>query len=413
MEWVSLKFLVVGAGGQGAPCASILSRDKDVSEIVLADVNLVLARKVKDKIKSDKVIVKHVDAGKTSNLIKVAEGVDAIINMTLPRFNSNIMNAALKSGAHYVDSALGEPIWKQLIEHQPLELNDEYKEANLTALIACGGSPGVTNVLARFICDKLDRVGEIRFRFGGKSTEKPKDIVGAWDPGWCPEVALQDYANDATVFENGDYKTHPPFSSWEEYNFPDPVGPVLISFHSHEEPVTLPRFLGKGVRRVDFKYPIDTLAGALIKLGFASSEPIEVRGVQVAPMDVLMKLVRPPVNDFLVEDESTVKLPLKYAFAEVMEVEGEKSGKKVTYKVTLIHQQTAEERLEMYRRFGTANIYVSIPAIVGAKMCIEGEAEKGVIAPERLNPTEFLRRMTNIGAPMKFHEMVSKTVSIS
>lgn len=73
MEGVSLKFLVVGAGGQGAPCASILSRDKDVSEIVLADVNLVLAKKVKDKIKSDKVIVKHVDAGKTSNLIKVAE----------------------------------------------------------------------------------------------------------------------------------------------------------------------------------------------------------------------------------------------------------------------------------------------------------------------------------------------------
>jgi len=413
MEGVNLKFLVVGAGGQGAPCASVLSRDKDVSEIVLADIDLVLAKKVKDKIKSDKVIVKHVDAGKTSGLIKVAEGVDAIINMTLPRFNSNMMNAALKSGAHYVDSALGEPIWTQLIKHQPLELNDEYKEANLTALIACGGSPGVTNVLARFICDKLDRVGEIRFRFGGKPTEKPKDIVDAWDPGWCPEIALQDYANDAIVFENGEYKTCPPFSSLEEYNFPNPVGPVLISFHSHEEPVTLPRFLGKDVRYVDFKYPIDTLAGALIKLGFASSEPIEVGGVKVAPIDVLMKLVRPPVNAFLFEDESTVKLPLKYAFAEIMEVEGEKSGEKVAYEVTLIHQQTAEERVEMYRKFGTANIYVAIPAIVGAKMCIEGEAEKGVIAPERLNPMEFLRRMANMGAPMKFHEMVSKTVSIS
>ncbi len=413
MEGVSLKFLVVGAGGQGAPCASVLSRDKDVSEIVLADIDLVLAKKVKDKIKSEKIIVKHVDAGKTSNLIKVAEGVDAIINMTLPRFNSNIMNAALKSGAHYVDSALGEPIWTQLIEHQPLGLDDEYKEANLTALIACGGSPGVTNVLTRLICDKLDHVDEIRFRFGGKSSEKPKDIVDAWDPGWCPEVALQDYSNHATVFENGDYITRPPFSGWEEYNFPDPVGPILISFHSHEEPVTLPRFLEKGVRYVDFKYPIDTLAGALIKLGFASSEPIEVKGVQVAPMDVLMKLVRPPVNTFLVEDESTVKLPQKYTFAEIIEVEGKKSGEKVTHKVTLIYQQTAEERLENYRRLGTANIYVAIPAIVGAKMCIEGEAEKGVTAPERLNPMKFLRRMANMGAPVKFHEMVSKNVSIS
>ncbi len=96
-----------------------------------------------------------------------------------------------------------------------------------------------------------------------------------------------------------------------------------------------------------------------------------------------------------------------------MEVEGEKSREKVAYKVTLIHQQTAEERLERYSKFGTANIYVSIPAIVGAKMCIEGEADKGVIAPERLNPMKFLRRMANMGAPVKFHEMVSKNVSIS
>lgn len=408
-----MKFLVVGAGAQGGPSASILSRDKQVSEIVLADIDLDLTEKVKDKIKSDKVTVKRVDAGKLNELVKVAEEVDAIINLTLPRFNLNIMNAALKSGAHYVDAALGEPIWTQLIEHQPLELNDEFKEAGLTALIACGGTPGITNVLARYISDKLDRVDEIRLRMGGKHLKKPKDIINAWEPSWCPEVALQDYAGSPVVFENGEYKTYPPFSGCEEYNFPEPVGSVLIGFHSHEEPVTLPRFLGKGVRYVDFKYTVDTFAGALIKSGFASSEPIEVKGVEVAPRDVLMKLVRRPVNDFLTEDDNTVKLPLKYASAEVMEVKGEKSGEKVTYKVTLQNDQpNVEERLEMYRRFGTTNIFAAIPAIVGAKMCTEGEAEKGVIAPERLNPTKFLRRMANMGVPVKFHETVSKTVSV-
>ena len=34
------KVLIVGAGAQGAPCASILARDKDVSEIVLGDIDL-------------------------------------------------------------------------------------------------------------------------------------------------------------------------------------------------------------------------------------------------------------------------------------------------------------------------------------------------------------------------------------
>ena len=35
----SMKFLVVGAGGQGAPCAAMLSRDPEVSKTVLADIN--------------------------------------------------------------------------------------------------------------------------------------------------------------------------------------------------------------------------------------------------------------------------------------------------------------------------------------------------------------------------------------
>ena len=46
---------VVGAGGQGAPCTSILDRDVDISRIVLGDINLDLANRVKDRIGSDKI----------------------------------------------------------------------------------------------------------------------------------------------------------------------------------------------------------------------------------------------------------------------------------------------------------------------------------------------------------------------
>ena len=85
------KVLVVGAGAQGGPCASILARDKDVSEIVLGDIDLDLANKVKDKIKSDKISVMKVHAGKLEDIERAAKGVDAIINLTLTAFNSNIL----------------------------------------------------------------------------------------------------------------------------------------------------------------------------------------------------------------------------------------------------------------------------------------------------------------------------------
>ncbi len=409
------KILIIGAGAQGGPCASILARDKSVSEIVLGDIDLGLVNRVKEKIRSDKITAVKLDAGKIGDIERAARGVDVIINLTLIRFNLNIMKAALKGGMHYVDSASGEPIWTQLTENRPLELDTEFKEAGLTALIACGGAPGITNVLTRYICDKLDHVDEIHVRVGDKLLEKPEGVVRTWEPTWCPEVALTDYADEPPVFEDGEYKVYPPFSGCEEYNFPDPVGSLLVCHHAHEEAVTLPRFIGKGIKYCDFKYPIDPVAGSFVKMGFASTEPIEVKGVKVVPMDVLMRLVKHPVDTFLIENEDTAKLSPKSAHPYVVEIKGRKSGEDVKYKIWWPYSlfTNAEERLELYRKFGTAKIAVALPAIVGAKMCMEGDTKKGVIAPECLDPVEFLKVMAEVGWPMKFHEVCLKEVSIS
>lgn len=417
-----IKVLVVGAGAQGGPCASILARDKDISEIVLGDIDLGLANKVKDKIRSDKISTVKVDAGKVEDIQKVAEGVDVIINLTLTAFDSNIMKAALKSGAHYVDTSFGEPslldirardnILAQIIEKRPLELDNEFKQAGLTALVGCGGAPGITNVLTRYICDKLDRVNEICFRTAGKLLEKPKDLVKGWEPTWSPFRLLWGYAVEPTVFEDGEYKKYPIFSGWEEYNFPDPVGPILISYHQHQESITLPHFIDKGIQCCWIKYPVDPIAGALVRLGFANPDPIDVKGVKVVPRDVLMKLVHHPVDTFFTEDESTAKLPPKSARFRVIEIKGEKSGENMNYKVWWPSSlfTTSEEKAELYKKFGTTKIAVALPAIVGAKMCVEGEAEKGVTVPECLGPMKFLKIMAAMGWPTKFHEELSKEV---
>jgi saccharopine dehydrogenase (NAD+, L-lysine-forming) len=410
-----LKFLVVGAGGQGAPCASVLSRDTDCSGVVLVDINSELLEEVSKKIASEKVTTMRVDAGKLDELLRAAEGVDAVINLTHIRFNSNIMEAAWRSGAHYVDTALDyEGIWSQLVGDEPLEFDEEFKKEGLTAVIGCGGSPGVTNVLTRYVCDKLDRVESIRIVLGGRSLKKTEDVIETWEPGWSPEIAFEDYSSEADVFEDGKYRKVPPFDGVEEYKFPEPVGPLLVSWHCHEEPVMLPRFIGKGVKYVDFRYPINRVVGALIKLGFARDEPVEVRGVKALPRDVLMRLVRRPVNDFLTEDESTITAPSNYAGFNVIEVEGEKAGDKMKYTVTRgPTRHTTNERLEMFRRWGTTGVGVAVPAIVATKMSLEGDAERGVIAPECLDPIKFLGKMAEMGVPTRFQETLSKSVSFS
>jgi len=412
MGKVMKKVLVIGAGAQGGSCVSILVRDKDVSEVILGDIDLGLANKVKDRIKSDKITTTKVDAGKVESVESAAKGADAIINLSLPQFNANIMRAALNSGAQYVDSALNYPFMTQLTENKPLAMDDEFKKAGLTALIGCGATPGVSNVFVKYACDKLDQVDAIYIRCG-KIQKQPKDIISAWDPGWSPKTAILDWAHEPIVFEDGKSKKCPPFSGREEYNF-EPFGKALLCHHEHEEPAMLPRFIGKGVKYVDFKYTVDIQAGNFTKLGFGNEEPIDVKGVKVLPLDVLTKLVRSPGNAFFTEEE-TIKRPLDSIKVMSIRVTGVKSGEGVEHTISYPYTNyaTEEERLEIYNRFGTINIYVALAAIVGVKLCVEGEAEKGVVAPECLDPIKFLKKMSDMGAPMKFRETVSRDVVVS
>jgi saccharopine dehydrogenase (NAD+, L-lysine-forming) len=419
------KVLIVGAGVQGGPCASILARDENVSEIVLGDIDEGLARKARDKIGSDKITAIKLDAGNVDDVAAAAKGADVIINLTLTAFNPFIMEAALKSGAHYVDTSFGEPslmdirardnILAQIIEKRPIALDQEFKNAGLTALHGCGGSPGTVNVVTRYICDKLDRVDEIRIKLGGRYMQASEEVVKGWEPTWSPFRALWGYAVEPTMFVDGEYRKYSTFAEPEEYCFPDPVGSVLLTYHQHQEPITLPHFIGKGIQYCDFKYPVDTAAGAFVKMGFGSPDPIDLKGEQVVPRDVLLKLVKAPVNAFFAEDEAEAKLPINRVYLIALDIKGAQGGDEVAYSVSLPFTLygTTEEKANVFQKFGTMIIGVSLPAIVGARMCVAGDADRGVICAECLDPVKFMEMVAEMGAPMRLHEVVSKEVNFS
>jgi len=417
------KVLIVGAGAQGGSCAAILAKDKGVEEIVLGDIDFGLTKKVKEKIASNKITALKLNAGDVDDVARAAEGAAAIINLTLTEFDMNIMEAALKSGSHYVDTSFGEPnlmdirardnILVQIIEKRPLVLDKEFKESGLTALIGCGGSPGTANVMTRYVCDKMDRVDEIRIRLGTNIEPSKEEMVSAWRPTWSPFRALWGYAIEPTMFVDGQYKKYPIFSCPEEYFFPDPVGPVLVTYHQHQEPITLPHFIGKGIKYCDFKYPVDALAGTFVKMGFGNPDEIEVKGQKVVPRDVLLKLVEPPVNTFFSEDENSAKQPSKMPVSLVVEVKGSTSGQNLAYSISspFSFYQTPEEQYDVFRKLGTTMIQVALPAIVGAKMCVNGDANRGVIFPECLDPVKYFKMTADFGVPVKLHEVVSKEVT--
>ena len=164
--------------------------------------------------------------------------------------------------------------------------------------------------------------------------------------------------------------------------------------------------MGKGVQEVDFKYPVDPIAGALVKMGFADDEAIDVNGVKVVPRDVLMELVERPSDGFLEESEAAIRASKDFAWAIEVAVDGVVNGARISHVVSSPAVYDAEAKLDLYNRFGSHHIGVALPAVVGAKMCLSGHAEAGVISSECLEPRRFLQISADMGAPVAFDERV-------
>jgi saccharopine dehydrogenase-like NADP-dependent oxidoreductase len=407
------RVLVVGAGAQGGPCASILSGESGVEEIRLGDIDGALAEKVAQKIGSSKVRPFRLDASRREEVIAAAHGVDVIINLTHLRFNDVIMGAALAVGTHYVDTATTTAFLEDWISGGDVKRHREFVDIGKTALVGCGFAPGISNLLTRHACDQMDRVDKIIIRVGRRQAKASDEVVSEWKPTWSPEVILEDYSEPPMLLVDGEFVQVPIFSNPETHTFPEPVGDLLLSSHMHEEPYLIPRFyLDKGLQYLDFRYPVDKLVGAFIKMGFAGDEPVDVKGIKVVPRDVLMKLVKRPGNRFFEENGETI---LQSDLTGIMDVsvDGMREGAAVSHQITYTFTDgpNHERQRRLFNEYGTTMVYVALPAVQGAKMCVGGGVESGVVSPDSLDPGVFFAGMAERGVPFEFEEEINAAPS--
>ena len=405
-----MNVVVLGAGGQGGPCASILARDADVKKIKLCDINLPLLEKVKDKIKSDKLTIEQVDASKVENIQKVLKGYDVVIDLITASLFIKVYEAALKEGLHYVNTAWEEVLYEDfdpnntktgnLTANSKLKLSDEFKAKGLTAILGCGMTSGyTTNVLIRYYSDRMDTVESVKIRLAKKDTSIPDgmDILKPWNPGWDPKTALLDFVADTNKFENGEFvRICEPFAEPEMWDFPEPVGKTLVTHHAHEEPFSIPMyFKDKGLKYCDFKYYANPQIAPMVVLGLGNTKEIEVNGAKVKPLDFVVHHVAKPGDAFLAEDPANFEKADQTQHVSIMtEIIGTKDGKTIKYLINFTNP-TAPRQL-MYDTYGTSMINVALPAVIGAKMAVEGTT-KGTISPHAMNPERFIELIRKSG----------------
>lgn len=405
-----MKILIIGSGKQGSDMAKYLVGCSDVTEIKLTDIDRERAEETAASIKSDKISAGQIDASKKEEIVKAAKGVDIVVNAVIPLFNITIMEGALEAGANYVDLASGPPY--ENIDMQ-LGENSRWKDRGLTALINTGSSPGITSVLIACCADELDQVDEIKIVAGSRIRPGSQMIEGkqVMNETWSPVTLWEDMLAPPLVFENGKWKKVPPFSGEEVYEFPEPLGKCTVVDHIHEEVFTVPRFIGKGLKKMHLKFgffPDYHIAKAVLDLGLWSDEPIEVKGVKVSPRDLVKRLLKPiPTTDEMIKKIEAGAL-LETVRASVVEVKGKKDGIETTFKCYR-EQGPYTSVYQAYEELGRS--YFERPGLTGRAAAIfthmlgRGEIKtKGVYPCECLLPEEreaFRKRLAEEGVVYK------------
>ena len=398
------KVLIIGAGAQGVVISWVLSRADDVSEVVLGDIDPNRMRDIVETNKSKKLETGKIDASDTNGMIKLMKDrkFDLVVNAVLPAFNDPIMEACYGAKTNYLDMAGSGafPGGDKNIPTEQLKYAKKWGEASLKALILAGSDSGTTDVMAKEAADELDEIDSIKIK-DYAITESEKPIVL-----WQPETYLEDLSGPAVIWDNG-YKEMPPFSGEEEYDFPPPIGTKgKVYYHSHEEPLTLPKFIGKPVKYVDFKMgePASMLWKSIVDLKLMSEEPIEIDGKKIAPRDVFLKLLPPtPTAKELVELTRSGKLMSRLILT--VDVYGRKAGKDLHYRLWT-EGPNSTAACERIPGASDVSYHTAVSAALFSLMMLRGQVNHtGIFPPEVFDKEErkiYFRIMNEWG--IKIHK---------
>src|SRR4051795_11268087 len=400
-----MRVLVVGAGGVGGAVAAIATRRSFHEAMVVADYDLPRAQAVVERTGDPRFTAAQVDAADERGVaaLLAEHRCDTLLNATDPRFVMPLFRAALAAGATYLDMAmsLSTPHPERPYEATGVKLGDEqfglaeeWERAGCLALVGMGVEPGLSDVFARYAADHLfSAIDELGVRDGSDLTVAGHDFA----PSFSIWTTIEGCPNPPVVWERDrGWFTTEPFSEPEVFDFPEGIGPLECVNVEHEEVVLVPRWVD--CRRVTFKYGlgeefIDVLK-TLHKLGLDSKEPVSVRGVEVAPRDVLAAALPDPAT-------LGVRMHGKTCAGTFVTGTGQDGNPRATY---LYHVADNERTM---REYGSQAVVLqtALNPVVALELLAGGTWNgSGVLGPEAFDAVLFLDLLTAYGEPWVIDE---------
>ncbi len=361
-----MRILVLGSGLMGPAAVYNAISDPDVAKVLLCDRDSgqleAAVRRFAGLDEGAKLAAEMLDVKDRQAVVRTMDGYDVAI-AALPRpANGLAIQAALEAGVPLVD--LTRP------DSQAMpDLKGTAEATGGLVLVGCGVEPGLTEIMARHLAEKLDRVDELHIKCGG-IPEKPRPPLGYKIVFGGRQLPLRE--GDADYVRDGRLMPVPRYSGVERVVFPG-VG-ECEAWHEGlvASQLELPALkkLRRGTQKT-IRWPgYADKVNVLKEMGLLSQEPVMVEGVPVVPKKVLDAILYPQVR--LEEGERDLTL-----FR--VEVVGEKDGRAHGYRAEMVDRY--DERLNLTSMARTT----SFTGAIVARMIARGDLQAvGVLPPEQV-----------------------------
>jgi saccharopine dehydrogenase (NAD+, L-lysine-forming) len=395
-----VRLLVVGTGGVGSAFAAIVRRRSFFEKCALADYDPGRPEAIVDGLDDGRFSAHRVDASSKEDVLRLIgeTRADAVLNAVDPVFNMPIFEACLEARATYLDMAmsLSRPHPERPYEECGVKLGDEqfaraqaWEDAGVLALVGIGIEPGAADVFACHAADELfSRVDDVGVRDGANLTVEGYDFA----PTFSIWTTIEECLNPPVIWERDrGWFTTEPFSEPEVFDFPEGIGAVECVNVEHEEVLLVPRWIDCG--RVTFKYGLGDefieVLKTLHRLGLDSKEPLRVKGVDVAPRDVVAAALPDPAT---LGDRMSGKTCAGTLVSGV----GKEGNPRRTYLYHVVDNEWS------MREYGSQAVVwqTAINPVVALELLDAGTwSGRGVLGPEAFPARPFLDKLAELGSP--------------
>ena len=377
--------VIGGTGGMGQGVARDLIKQEKITNVTLGDINIDRDR-LQEKLRaSDKVSLVKIDVNDHNGMVGAIRENDVVVNCAGPFYKTAVAvaTAAVEAKVNYID--ICDDYEAVPILFSSADIDKAAKEAGITVLTGMGSDPGTNNVLVKWYANQLDRVEEIHLFWVVSIAE----LSGAaWDHSLHMVTGkIPQYLDGKLEYVDGG-------TGEETAQFLEPLGTCVVRYVGHPQPITIPRYI-EGVKKVVIKGAliplwVDELIKEQKETGFLSTEPVVVRGTEVTPYDLTLKLWDTIPKS---RDNGPAASGLKVI------VKGERQEKRVTYTADIVGRMAP----------GTG-----LPASIAALMMDAGDVTvKGVVAPEGcIDPEKFLTALLQRGAKIHQTETIASMLAV-